>query len=82
MVRTLVVTLVFLVSLTTAVPAAAQGGDGSLSGSVKDSQGGALPGVTVTATSPVLFGPSVTVTDASGNYRLDQSAARDIHGDR
>ena len=70
MVRTLVVTLVFLVSLTIAVPAAAQGGDGSLSGSVKDSQGGALPGVTVTATSPVLFTPSVTVTDASGNYRL------------
>jgi Carboxypeptidase regulatory-like domain len=70
MVRTLVVTLVFLMSLRTAAPAAAQGGDGALSGSVKDSQGGALPGVTVTATSPVLFSPSVTVTDASGNYRL------------
>ena len=63
-------TLVFLVNLSTAAPAIAQGGDGAFSGSVKDSQGGALPGVTVTATSPVLFSPSATVTDASGNYRL------------
>jgi hypothetical protein len=70
MVRPLVVSFVLLLSLTTAPRATAQGGDGALSGSVKDSQGGALPGVTVTATSPVLFAPSVTVTDASGNYRL------------
>jgi len=43
--------LILLVSLSTATRAAAQGGDGSLRGTVKDSQGGALPGVTITATS-------------------------------
>jgi hypothetical protein len=61
---------VVLVSLFTAADAGAQGGDGSLRGAVKDSQGGALPGVTVTATSAVLLTPSVAVTDGSGNYRL------------
>lgn len=49
---------------------AAQGGNGSLRGTVTDAQGGALPGVTVTATSPALLTPSVGVSDAGGNYRL------------
>jgi len=70
MTRGLAVSWVLLFSLATAAEVAAQGGDGALRGSVKDSQGGALPGVTVTATSPVLFSPSVTITDGSGNYRL------------
>src|SRR5262249_15058319 len=42
---------------------------GSLRGSVKDEQGGALPGVTVTATSPALFQPSTAVTEPDGGYR-------------
>ncbi|OLE78320.1 MAG: hypothetical protein AUF76_19525 [Acidobacteria bacterium 13_1_20CM_2_65_9] len=62
--------LILLMSLSTAEVVAAQGGDGSLRGTVKDSQGGALPGVTITATSEVLLSPSVAVTDGSGNYRL------------
>ena len=70
MTRRLIVSWVVLLSVATAGEVAAQGGDGALRGSVKDSQGGALPGVTVTATSPVLFSPSVAVTDGSGNYRL------------
>jgi hypothetical protein len=51
-------------------PAGAQTGDGSLRGYVKDQQGGILPGVTVTATSPVLQAPVVSVTDSAGYYRL------------
>ena len=50
--------------------ATAQTGQGSLRGSVKDEQGGALPGVTVTATSPALIRPETAVTDAEGGYRL------------
>ena len=68
--KRMIVPLLVLLSLLTATQAAAQGGDGSLRGTVRDSQGGALPGVTITATSDVLLSPSVTVTDASGNYRL------------
>ncbi len=68
--RRMTVALIVLLSLLTATQVVAQGGDGSLRGTVKDSQGGALPGVTITATSPVLLGPSVAVTDSSGNYRL------------
>src|SRR5687767_11934053 len=62
--------LILLVGLAAATNAAAQGGDGSLQGTVKDEQGAAMPGVTVTLTSPALLTPSVAVSDAAGNYRL------------
>jgi hypothetical protein len=55
-------------------PAFAQGGGasstGSISGEVKDSQGGVLPGVTVTATSPAQIGTLTAVTNESGIYRF------------
>ena len=66
----MIVALFLLLGLLAASQAVAQGGDGSLRGTITDNQGGALPGVTVTATSDVLLSPSVTVTDTSGNYRL------------
>jgi hypothetical protein len=50
--------------------AAAQTGAGSLRGYITDEQGGALPGVTVTARSEVLIQPVTAVTDAAGYYRL------------
>lgn len=43
---------------------------GSLSGRISDTAGLALPGVTVEASSDVLPGPRVTVTDETGEYRL------------
>jgi hypothetical protein len=49
---------------------AAQTGQGSLRGYIKDEQGGALPGATVTATSAALIQPATAVTDAEGYYRL------------
>jgi hypothetical protein len=42
----------------------------SLRGYVKDNQGGVLPGVTVTATSPDMITPATGVTDDTGYYRL------------
>ncbi len=48
----------------------AQTGAGSIRGYVKDEQGGVLPGVTVTATSPEMLRPVTVVTDADGYYRL------------
>lgn len=62
--------LVLSVGVAAVVPALAQTGAGSLRGTVKDEQGGALPGVTVTATSPDAIAPSVGVSDESGTYRL------------
>ena len=44
--------LVLGVAMVMATTAAAQGGDAGLRGTVTDDQGGALPGVTVTAASP------------------------------
>src|SRR4029453_6736672 len=48
----------------------AQTTDGSIRGYVRDEQGGALPGVTVTATSSAAPRPHVAVTDDGGLYRL------------
>src|SRR5437762_6984258 len=69
MTRLAVVSLALSVVIT--APAAAQTGDGSLRGYVKDQQGGFLPGVTVTATSTALLAPVVAVTDSAGYYRLN-----------
>ncbi|HVG85241.1 MAG TPA: carboxypeptidase-like regulatory domain-containing protein, partial [Vicinamibacterales bacterium] len=56
------------------VPTFAQGGGasstGSISGTVSDAQGGVLPGVTVTATSPAQIGQLTVVTnEVSGGGR-------------
>ena len=55
-------------------PAFAQGGGasstGSISGEVKDAQGGVLPGVTVTASSPAQIGELTAVTNEAGIYRF------------
>ncbi|MPZ21792.1 MAG: hypothetical protein GEV06_28500, partial [Luteitalea sp.] len=58
-------------ALAAGVPAVfAQTGAGSLRGYVRDEQGGALPGVTVTATSPEMIQPAAAVADGEGYYRL------------
>lgn len=57
------------VGLTT--PALAQGNTtGSIAGRITDQQGGVLPGVTVTATSPALQGARTAVTSEHGDYVL------------
>src|SRR5262245_24517205 len=53
-----------------AAPAAAQIDQGRLTGTVKDAQGGVLPGVTVTAKSPALIGTRSVVTEAAGTYSI------------
>ena len=71
--RFLVLATVVIVHLTGASPVRAQGGagaTGSVSGEVKDDSGGALPGVTVTATSPSLIGQQQVVTNDLGLYRF------------
>src|SRR4026209_2109765 len=73
-IRKAVLLLACLFSVALAANVAAQGGDGSLRGIVNDEQGAAMPGVTVTATSPQAIAPAVAVTDASGEYRLPNLA--------
>jgi hypothetical protein len=63
-----------LAATALASPAFAQGGGasstGSISGAVQDGQGGVLPGVTVTATSPAQIGSLTAVTNEAGLYRF------------
>src|SRR5512145_727734 len=63
-----VVAFVVLLSFPTHLDA--QTGLGGLRGYVKDAQGGVLPGVTITATSPESIRPTVAVTNEEGYYRL------------
>jgi hypothetical protein len=66
--------LALAVALSFGVPAFAQGGGasstGTIQGRVADAQGAVMPGVTVTATSPALIQPQTTVTSETGNYRF------------
>ena len=62
--------VVVFVSLAVPTLAAGQAGDGSFRGIVQDAQGAAMPGVTITATSPALIAPSVAVSESDGSYRL------------
>src|SRR5438034_1002944 len=69
MVKTLLASLVVSFVLES-LPAHAQTEMGSLRGYIKDEQGGALPGATVTATGPQILASIVSQTDNDGYYRL------------
>src|SRR3954465_13355436 len=59
-----------LLLLAFSMPASAQVEQGRLLGTAKDAQGGVLPGVTVTATSPALIGQRAAVTETDGRYLI------------
>src|ERR1044072_5995304 len=61
--------------LVVSLPAAAQVEQGRLLGTAKDAQGGVLPGVTVTATSPALIGQRTAVTEPDGRFLLTNLAS-------
>ncbi|HSN86813.1 MAG TPA: TonB-dependent receptor, partial [Thermoanaerobaculia bacterium] len=67
--QTVLLLLVLLLAALAPIPASAQT-TGSILGRVTDTEGGALPGVTVEARSPALQGTRVAVTDETGQYRL------------
>jgi hypothetical protein len=56
--------------LTAGAPAFAQDFRGRINGTVSDTSGAVLPGVTVTVTSPALIQPQVQVTSTDGGYRF------------
>jgi hypothetical protein len=63
--------LLALACVGLSAPALAQGNTtGSIAGRITDQQGGVLPGVSVTATSPALQGARTAVTSQHGDYVL------------
>jgi hypothetical protein len=62
--------LALLACMAAAPSVAAQEFRGRINGTVTDSSGAVLPGVTVTATSPALIQPQTAVTSNDGTYRL------------
>jgi len=68
MLRLLVATTLIACSTTLATAQGVQ--TGTIRGAVVDAQQLAVPGVTVTATSPALQGPRTTVTDTQGLFAL------------
>jgi len=68
-------TVAVLLILMTA-PAAAQSALSTIHGTVKDESGAAVPGVTVTITSPALqVGQLTAISEADGNYRIGELPA-------
>ena len=59
-----------LLALLCLVPRLAWAQGGSITGLVKDTSGGVLPGVTVEATGPALLAPRTAESDTSGIYRI------------
>src|SRR5262245_25628265 len=69
-IRRLVRPIVVLTCLL--LPAAARAQSGAIAGSVKDTTGAVLPGVTVEAASPALIEKvRSAITDAQGQYKID-----------
>jgi hypothetical protein len=68
--RCLFVSLIVVFCAILAVPALAQQTTGNITGRVTDQQGGALPGVTVTATQASTGLNRTTTTDGEGLFRL------------
>ena len=69
--KRLVICLAWAVAaLAAATPAIAQEQRASIEGTIRDSSGGVLPGVTVEARSPSLAGVETTVSDSAGTYRF------------
>jgi len=68
--KTLKISLVFLMSLALASVSFAQRQTGSLSGQVIDKEGNPLPGATVTVSGPSLLGVNSYVTSDTGLFRF------------
>jgi hypothetical protein len=65
-----IVVLLLVVGALMTLPAAAYAQESTMTGTVTDSTGGVLPGVTVTATNVESGNTFVAVTDERGNFRL------------
>ena len=65
------ITRCFAILGLTAIAALAQGvTEGTVRGIVRDTQGAAMPGATISATSPAAPGNHTTISEADGQYRL------------
>ena len=62
--------LMLVWALATAVPVAAQGTGGMIAGTVKDAQGGVLPGVSLTVRNVDTGVTRTIVTEGDGTYRF------------
>jgi len=65
--------LAIVISLLSIAPAAFAQASASIAGTVRDSSGAVLPGVTIEASSPALIEKTRTaITDSAGQYRIEQ----------
>jgi len=63
-------TLLVVLALVCAGPAAAQNTSGAIAGTITDTQGGVLPGVTLTVTNAETGVARTAITEADGRYRF------------
>ena len=79
----LFVALLVVLALGRAVPVAAQNTSGAIAGTITDTQGGVLPGVTLTVTNSDTGTSRTTVTEGDGKYRFAglQPGRYEIHAE-
>jgi len=66
----LAASLILVWALIAAIPVAAQGTGGMIAGTIKDAQGGVLPGVTLTVRNVETGVTRTIVTEGDGTYRF------------
>src|SRR5438477_11630021 len=72
-------TLLLVLALVSAGPAAAQNTSGAIAGTITDTQGGVLPGVSITVTNSETGVARTSVTEADGRYRFAGLQPRRSH---
>lgn len=70
MVKSNVLGPLFMIGALLAAPVAVTAQEAMISGTVSDTTGGVLPGVTITAIHDATGNTFVAVTDQTGNFRL------------
>ena len=69
-------TLLVILALVCAGPAAAQNTSGAITGTITDTQGGVLPGVTLTVTNAETGVARTAITEADGRWTLTEVGAQ------
>ena len=62
--------IILIIAAVFAMPRGSQAQEATLSGTVKDTQGGVLPGVTITATNDDTGNTFIAISDAAGAFRI------------
>ena len=80
--RGLKILLVFLSAMLLVAPAFSQGTNATVTGTIADSTGALIPGVSVTATNTATGVVNTVITNETGSYNFPSSVAGHVQSER